>query len=231
MLLVAPLAHAEKADRDKPINLEADHMAIDDLKKIQTYEGKVVMTQGTLVIRADKIVVTQNAEGAHHGVATVAPGNLAYFREKRDGVDEYVEGWGERIEYDDGTDKAEMYVRARLKRNLDEVHGNFISYDGKTEYYLVKSGAESGTPYNPDGRVRATIQPKKKEPVTPSKAEPGSASKPEPASSSKPGGASSSKTEPAAPSSTQPVSPPKTEPEVSDPGLKPTAAIADPRPD
>src|ERR1700691_3711645 len=126
--LAAPVAHAEKADREKPINLEADHMTIDDLKKIQTYEGKVVFTQGTLIIRADKIVVTDDAEGFHHGVATVGPGGLAYFREKRDGGDEYVEGWGERIEYDDQTDRAEFFVRARLKRNLDEVHGNYISY-------------------------------------------------------------------------------------------------------
>lgn len=162
-------AHAEKADRDKPINLEADHMTVDDLKKIQTYEGKVVFTQGTLIIRADKIVVTDDAEGFHHGVATVGPGSLAYFREKRDGVDEYVEGWGERIEYDSKADKAELFVRAHMKRELDEVRGNYISYDGKTEMYIVTSGEASGTAYDPKGRVHAIIQPKKKEPAVPAK--------------------------------------------------------------
>jgi lipopolysaccharide export system protein LptA len=167
--VVSTPAHAEKADRDKPINLEADHMTVDDLKKIQTYEGKVVFIQGTLIIRADKIVVTDDAEGFHHGVATVLPGGLAYFKEKRDGVDEYVEGWGERIEYDSKADKAELFVRAHLKRELDEVRGNYISYDGKTETYVVTSGEASGTPYNPQGRVHATIQPKKKEPVAPAK--------------------------------------------------------------
>jgi len=160
---------AEKADRDKPINLEADHMTVDDLKKIQTYEGKVVFTQGTLVIRADKVVVTDDADGFHHGVATVLPGGLAYFREKRDGVDEYVEGWGERIEYDSKADKAELFVRAHMKRELDEVRGNYISYDGKTEMYVVTSGEASGTAYDPKGRVHAIIQPKKKEPVAPVK--------------------------------------------------------------
>jgi lipopolysaccharide export system protein LptA len=162
-------AHAEKADREKPINLEADHMTVDDLKKIQTYEGKVVFTQGTLIIRADKIVVTDDAEGFHHGVATVGPGSLAYFREKRDGVDEYVEGWGERIEYDSKADKAELFVRAHMKRELDDVRGNYISYDGKTEMYVVTSGEASGTTYDPKGRVHATIQPKKKEPAVPAK--------------------------------------------------------------
>jgi lipopolysaccharide export system protein LptA len=168
-MLATPAAFAERADREKPINLEADHMAIDDLKHIQVYEGKVVFTQGTLMIRADKIVVTQDADGFRHGVATVVPGNLAYFREKRDGADEYVEGWGERIEYDDKTDRAELFVRARLKRNLDEVRGNYISYDGKTEFYLVKSAADAASASDRQDRVRATIQPKKKEPAAPGK--------------------------------------------------------------
>jgi lipopolysaccharide export system protein LptA len=168
-LLAAPAVHAEKADRDKPINMEADHMQVDDAKHVEVFEGKVVMTQGTLLLRADKIVVTQDAEGFRHGVATVAPGALAYFHEKRDGVDEYVEGWGERIEYDSKTDKAELFVHARLKRVLDEVHGNYISYDGKSDFYTVNSGEASGNENNPQGRVRMTVQPKKKEPVPPAK--------------------------------------------------------------
>jgi lipopolysaccharide export system protein LptA len=164
LLLAAPSARAEKADREKPINLEADHMTIDDLKKIQVYEGKVVLTQGTLSIRADKIVVTQDAEGFNHGVATVVPGGaLATFREKLDGKDEYVEGWGERIEYDAKADKADLFVHARVKRNLDDVRGDHISYNGKTEFYQVDSGEKSANPNNPDGKVRVTIMPKTKE--------------------------------------------------------------------
>jgi lipopolysaccharide export system protein LptA len=193
-MLATPAVFAERADREKPINLEADHMAIDDLKHVQVYEGKVVFTQGTLMIRADKIVVTQDADGFRHGTATVVPGNLAYFREKRDGADEYVEGWGERIEYDDKTDRAELFVRARLKRNLDEVRGNYISYDGKTEFYLVKSAADAASTNDRQDRVRATIQPKKKEPAAPGKTG-------------------------AAPA----------EPAPADLGLKPSAAIANPR--
>jgi lipopolysaccharide export system protein LptA len=215
--LLTAQAHAEKADREKPINLEADHMTIDDLKKIQTYEGKVVFTQGTLIIRADKIVVTDDAEGFHHGVATVSPGSLAYFREKRDGADEYVEGWGERIEYDSKDDKAELFVRARLKRNLDEVRGNYISYDGKTEYYLVNSGEASSNANDPKGRVHATIQPKKKEPAVPVKAAPAAQPKAETTTPAKPDAATQAKADAAAAIAAGSV------------GLKPAAEIAHPR--
>jgi lipopolysaccharide export system protein LptA len=166
LVLAAVPARAERADRDKPVTLEADHMTIDDVNKVQVYEGKVVLTQGTLAIRANRIVVKQDADGFRHGVATGDAGSLASFREKRDGVDEFVEGTAERIEYDAKADKAELFVRARLRRDLDEVRGNYISYDGKTEYFVVSSGEASASGNNPQGRVRAVIQPKRKIPPT-----------------------------------------------------------------
>ena len=72
-LLLATLATpalAEKADREKPINLEADRMSMDDINKVQVYEGNVILTQGTLQIRTAKLVVTQDADGFQKGVAT-----------------------------------------------------------------------------------------------------------------------------------------------------------------
>lgn len=160
-LLLMPLsALAEKADRDKPINLESDTVTVDDAKRVSTYEGNVVLVQGTLNIRSDKMVVTEDAEGFQHGIAY---GNPAYFRQKREGVDEHVEGWARRIEYDSRADKVELFTEARMKKNQDEVHGNFISYDSKTELFNVLGGGkEAASANNPRGRVRAVIQPKKK---------------------------------------------------------------------
>jgi len=157
-------AYAELADRDKPVNLEADTMTVDDVKKVSVYQGNVVLTQGTLAIRADKLVVTESQEGFHHGTAH---GNPATFRQKREGVDEYVEGYGQRIEYDSGKDVVELFTQARMKRNQDEVRGNYISYDGKTEFFKVIGGKEAVTANNPRGRVRAVIQPKKKAETAP----------------------------------------------------------------
>src|SRR5512134_2665815 len=86
--LSAP-AGAEKADKEKPINLEADRVSIDDAKKVSVFEGSVVLTQGTLVIRADRMIVREDAQGFNHGTAY---GNPVTFRQKREGVDEYIEG-------------------------------------------------------------------------------------------------------------------------------------------
>lgn len=161
LLACAPLAaHAEKADREKPVNLEADRVTIDDAKQVATFEGNVVLSQGTLQIRGDKMVVRQDAEGFQFGVAT---GNLASFRQKREGYDEYIEGFAERIEYDGKAERVQMFNRAAMKRGLDEVRGNYISYDATTEFFRVTGGGkQAATANNPEGRVRAVIQPKPK---------------------------------------------------------------------
>ena len=163
MLFGAPAALAERADRDKPVNLEADRITVDDAKKLHIFEGNVQLVQGTLIIRADKLVVTQDADGFQKGVATGGEGGLARFRQKREGKDEYVEGEAERIEYDGKTDKTQFFLRAQVKSGQDEVRGQYISYDGKTENYLVTSGP-GGTVAakvpGEDRRVRAVIQPK-----------------------------------------------------------------------
>lgn len=163
-LCVQP-ALAEKADRDKPVNIEADRMSYDDLRQINIFEGKVTLTQGTLMIVAERITVKQDPEGFQRGVAEKGPGGLAYFRQKRDGLDEYIEGWGERIEYDARTEKADLIARARILRGGDEVRGNIINYDGRSEFFTVVGGRQAASPDNPDGRVRAVIQPRSSPPA------------------------------------------------------------------
>ena len=159
-LLAALPAHAERADRDKPVNLEADRVTVDDAQQTATFEGKVVLTQGTLMIRGDRMVVQQDADGFKHGAAY---GNLASFRQKREGYDEYIEGYAERIEYDSKADKLQMFNRAYLKKGNDDVRGNYISYEAATEFFrVVGGGKQAATPGNPEGRVRAVIQPKPK---------------------------------------------------------------------
>lgn len=159
LLVAASPALAEKADRDQPVNIEADRLTVDDRNKVHIFEGNVILTQGTLSIRTARLVVTQDAEGFQKGVATGGADGLARFRQKREGREEYVDGEAERIEYDSRSEKAEFFNRAHVKSGMDEVNGHYIFYDGKTEQYLVTAtpGAAPGTR---EGRVTAIIQPK-----------------------------------------------------------------------
>jgi len=170
--LVAPPALAERGDRDKPINIESNTMSADEAQKTAAFDGKVVLTQGSLIIRADRIVVRQDSEGFQYAVAT---GNPATFRHRQDGNAGYIDGQASRIEYDSKADRIEFFKDARLHRDTgDDIRGDYISYDAKSERFAVKS-ADQASEANREGRVRATIMPKKPAPAGGSTPEAGQA--------------------------------------------------------
>lgn len=152
--LLATPVHAEKADRDKPVNLEADTVTLDDIKKVSVYQGNVILSQGTMMLRADRLQVSQNADGLDK---VSASGRPVAFRQKLDGREEFIEGFADRIEYDSISSQLELIGQARLRRGSDELRGAQISYNANTEFYKVigQPGAQT-----PSGRVRAVIRPK-----------------------------------------------------------------------
>jgi len=154
-------AFAERADRDKPMQLEANRISIDDAKKIQILEGDVVVIKGTMVLKADKVVITEDKYGFQLGVATGGKDGLARIRQKREGLEEYIDGEAERIEYNTNTEVAEFFRRAWVRSGDDQVKGDYIWYDAISEKYLVTAGKGSD-PKGQPARVRAIIQPKSK---------------------------------------------------------------------
>ena len=165
-------AHAEKADRNKPMNIEADALRHDELKQTSVFTGRVVLTKGTIVLRGAQLEVRQEPDGYQHGVVTAEPGKRAFFRQKRDtpagAPDEFVEGEGEVIEYDGRTDIVKLIRRAEMRRYreaqlTDEVEGAIIVYNNLTDVFTVdgQKTAPAGTPAGtPGGRVRAVLAPK-----------------------------------------------------------------------
>ena len=153
---------AENADRTQPVNLEADKVSVDDRNRLHIFEGNVTLTQGTMVIRANKIVVTQDAEGFQKGVATGGADGLARFKRKREGRNDFVEGEAERIEHDTRSEISQFFNRAYVKSGQDEVRGQYVTYNNRTENYTVTGGDQkaAGTPPT---RVRAVIMPKNTE--------------------------------------------------------------------
>lgn len=169
LLYATPLAHAEKADFSKPTNVEANQMFYDEAKQTNTFIGNVVLTRGTLVMHADKLLVRQDPAGHQYATLYAPPGGAARFRQKRDGgKDLWIEGSAaDRIEYDTKTEVAKLFRQAKVKmldgaRVTDEVEGEFISYDSRAEFYSV-SNSTSGESKPGGGRVRATLQPRTQE--------------------------------------------------------------------
>lgn len=160
LLLASTTALAERADREKPINIEADRVVVDDRSRTHTFEGNVVLTQGTLVMRGNKLVVVQGADGFQTGVATGAAGKLATFRQKREASEDYIDGEAERIEYDSRNEMAKLFGQARIKAGQDILTGDVIEYDALTENYTAFRLPPKGSKAADDSRIRMTIQPK-----------------------------------------------------------------------
>lgn len=159
-----PSASAEQADREKPIHYQADTGDVNVQTKVGTLLGNVILTQGTLTIRADKIVFRQNADNS---VSATAWGNPLTFREKRDQVDEYYEGVAQRAEYDGQKRFLELFDRALLRKGSDEIRSNYISYNAETEFFKAEGRPDTrpaAAGESPLGaRVRGVFQPQQKD--------------------------------------------------------------------
>lgn len=150
-------AVAEKADRDKPTQIEANRMSSDDARRMTLFEGNVVLTKGTVTIRADRIVVRQDAEGFQTSTATGAPARFRQRQDPKDGKEaEWIEGEALRIEVDDRKSTIDLFDRARVVRGGDLVTGEHIFVDQRSDFFSVTAGKDGA----PGGRVRAVLQPK-----------------------------------------------------------------------
>ena len=160
-------ALAEKADRDKPMNVEADSLRYDDVNQTSVFTGKVVITKGTILIRGAKVSVRQDPQGYQFGTVTAEPGKLAYYKQKREGLDEFIEGEADVIEYDGKADRVKFIKRAELRRLrgptvADEMTGSLITYDNTSDVFTVDGGpgGPGAAPGVPAGRIRAVLSPR-----------------------------------------------------------------------
>lgn len=156
---------AERADRFQKLKVEADQQGkIDLVNNLVTFNGNVVVSKGTMVIQAARVELRETAGGYHNAVAFGTEGKPATFRQKRDGVDETIEGEADRLEYDGKADTVKFVNHASVRRLrgasvADEISGNVVSYDSTSEVFSV-SGAPAASPTQPGGRVRAVLTPR-----------------------------------------------------------------------
>lgn len=165
--LMGTLAWAERADRFQPMNVESDALRYDETRQTSVFTGNVVITKGSIVIRGHQVEVRQDNQGHQFGTVTAGTGTQAFYRQKRDHLDEHIEGEAQRIEYDGEADRVKFIGQAVLRRYKgaqinDQTSGSVIVYDNRTDIFTVDGtpGSAQRTPDNPSGRVRAMLTPK-----------------------------------------------------------------------
>ncbi len=158
------VAHAEKADRTKQMFIEADQSGrVDLLGQVMVYSGNVVISQGTMLLRAERVEMRTMADGYRAATATGLPGKPATWRQRRDGLDESVEGSADRIDFDGRADTLRLAGNSAVRRLrggsvADELSGGSILWDNLAEVFKVEGGTKSAV--NPTGRVRAVLSPR-----------------------------------------------------------------------
>lgn len=162
--LLAGQAQAEKADRSKPMVVEADRDAVVDLQRqVLVYTGNVVISQGSMILRAERVEMRTLPDGYRAASALGSAAKPATWRQRRDGVDETVEGSADRIDFDGRADSLRFVGNGAVRRLragvvADEISGASILWDNTAEVFKVEGG--SATPANPTGRVRAVLSPR-----------------------------------------------------------------------
>jgi len=111
--------------------------------------------------------VRQDPEGFQFGVATGTTEKLAFYRQKREALDEFIEGEGETITYDGKADTVTFSRKAQLRRLrgatvADEITGGSIVYENLTDLFTVDGVANKGPSgaLGSGGRVRVMLTPK-----------------------------------------------------------------------
>ena len=159
---VALSAYAERADRDRPMIFEADAVRYDDLRQISTWTGNVVISRGTILIRAARVEVRKDQDGYQVASALADPGKKVFFRQKREGVDEFFEAESELMEYNERGDWVQFTKQAVMRRYRgavlsDETSGAVIFLDNKTEAFVVNNPPSVSVP---GARVRGVLTPR-----------------------------------------------------------------------
>lgn len=155
-------AQAERADRDKPINIDYDRGGVDLMKQRTEFSGNVVLTKGSMLLRAEHMDVRETADGYKQAYATGASGKPVSFRQARDVPGESIEGWADQVEYDTRSDTMRFIGNAVLRRLrgtavADEVVGAVIHYDNRSEVFSIEGGQASP---HPAGRGRVVMMPR-----------------------------------------------------------------------
>jgi lipopolysaccharide export system protein LptA len=170
VLPVAVPVWADKADRNQPMVVEADRDGVLDLQRqVLVYTGNVVISQGSMVLRAERVEMRTLPDGYRAASATGAAGRPATWRQKREGLDETVEGAADRIEFDGRADTLRFLGNGAVRRLrggtvADEITGDRILWDNTSEVFRVEGGTAS--PTNPGGRVRAVLSPRAESPAS-----------------------------------------------------------------
>jgi len=160
-------AHALSTDRDQPAEIEADDIEFDFKNGTRTYINNVLVIQGTLRVKADKVIANYGEEDLENATAW---GSLARFKQRPDGKTEDTEGWAKKIIVDQVKNTITLIGKAALKQGPNTARGDTIVYNMATDKMRISGGSKiQAAGKNGEAMPKRTEDPfAEKAPATPS---------------------------------------------------------------
>ncbi|MBU3605653.1 lipopolysaccharide transport periplasmic protein LptA [Polynucleobacter sp. MWH-Creno-3A4] len=157
---------AEKADRDKPLILEAEKVSVNDVQQVYDLNGQILLIKGTIVVTGEDGHIQVDPEGYEFVDVKGSQNTIASFRQRREGPeDEFMQGTANQVAYNAKTEILTLTGDANLKRllnvqMLDQLRGWKIEYDDVKQYYRVTPPQDA----KPDDLplARAILSPRRK---------------------------------------------------------------------
>ena len=140
------------ADTDQPIEISADSAMREEPSGKTTYRGDVVLTQGSLEIRADSLVFSFDSDNS---TLITAKGNPATLKQQPDNADTPIDASAETIEYHEKSERVRLVGQAKILQDGAVIEGNTIEYLVGTQRVMAAGSPETGAPQ----RVKVTIPP------------------------------------------------------------------------
>ena len=150
-LVSTPVAHAARNDKDEPIRINARSVEVNEKTGVAVYRGNVVVEQGRLSIKADRVEIRARNNQTKLIQATGTPVHL---RQQPDAASEEILAEARRIDYHVSTRALDMIGEVSLRSGEDLFTGSVLHYDLEAKS-LTATGDDQG-----DGRVHAVIQPR-----------------------------------------------------------------------
>lgn len=138
-------------DKDQPIYVAADRASIDENKGITIYTGEVEITQGSMVLKGDRVELYRDSEGAVDRI--ISNGEPAYFEQQPEVDQAITYATGKILDYKVANQLLLITENARVEQGGDEFTGAKIEYD------MDKALVDAFSDQDQNKRVRMVIQP------------------------------------------------------------------------
>ncbi|WP_300428033.1 lipopolysaccharide transport periplasmic protein LptA [Thalassolituus sp.] len=154
------LSNALQQDWQQEMTILSDRAEIDRRAGTVIYEGNVVLTQGTLKIEAERLLILRDGDVLEKAVAEGSP---ARYEQEIEPGKPVTHAHGNRIDYYTADRRITLRGDAELEQDGNVFSGDTITYDMNTE--TVKASGNKANENigqtTEDGRIKVVIQPQK----------------------------------------------------------------------